>query len=185
MGRLRQPGSACHAHARRVTTVTLDRETPTRRAIRRHKARFARPSTGGADTRASSTPSRTPMSSSFARTARRRTMIRASATASDDDTRAQLGPMPEPRLVAALGNCALGCNIIGGRATHAGSLKTVLLAPHLDPRLSPTPSAIAKHVLAGGVRRARRDQPGCARGPRRCGRGRAHRYRRRAAAAPA
>jgi Ni,Fe-hydrogenase III small subunit len=57
--------------------------------------------------------------------------------------------MPEPRLVAALGNCALGCNIIGARATHAGGLEAVLPIDIRIPGCPPTPAAIAEHLLAG------------------------------------
>jgi Ni,Fe-hydrogenase III small subunit len=55
--------------------------------------------------------------------------------------------MPEPRLVAALGDCALGCNIIGARATHAGGLETVLPVDIRIPGCPPTPDTIAHHLL--------------------------------------
>jgi Ni,Fe-hydrogenase III small subunit len=57
--------------------------------------------------------------------------------------------MPEPRLVAALGDCALGCNIIGARATHAGGVETALAVDIRIPGCPPTPAAIAEHLLAG------------------------------------
>jgi Ni,Fe-hydrogenase III small subunit len=57
--------------------------------------------------------------------------------------------MPEPRLVAALGNCALGCNVIGAHATHAGGLEAVLPVHIRIPGCPPTPAAIAEHLLAG------------------------------------
>src|ERR1035437_3105507 len=57
--------------------------------------------------------------------------------------------MPEPRLVAALGNCALGRNIIGAHATHAGGIETVLPVHIRIPGWTPTPAAIAEHLLAG------------------------------------
>jgi Ni,Fe-hydrogenase III small subunit len=57
--------------------------------------------------------------------------------------------MAEPRLVAALGDCALGCNIIGARATHAGGLDNVLPVHIRIPGCPPTPAAIAEHLLAG------------------------------------
>jgi Ni,Fe-hydrogenase III small subunit len=57
--------------------------------------------------------------------------------------------MPEPRLVAALGNCALGCNIIGAHATHAGGLEAVLPVDIRIPGCPPTPGSIAEHLLAG------------------------------------
>ncbi len=56
--------------------------------------------------------------------------------------------MPEPRLVAALGDCALGANLIGTRTTHAGGLEAVL---PIDIRIHgcpPTPAAIAEQLLA-------------------------------------
>jgi Ni,Fe-hydrogenase III small subunit len=56
--------------------------------------------------------------------------------------------MPEPRLVAALGDCALGCNIIAARATHAGGLEAVLPVNIRIPGCPPTPAAIAEHLLA-------------------------------------
>jgi Ni,Fe-hydrogenase III small subunit len=56
--------------------------------------------------------------------------------------------MPEPRLVAALGNCALGCNVLG----HASELAVPLNA-HLPidiriPGCPPNPDSIAQHLLA-------------------------------------
>jgi Ni,Fe-hydrogenase III small subunit len=57
--------------------------------------------------------------------------------------------MPEPRLVAALGNCALGCNIIGARGTHAGGLEAVVPVDIRIPGCPPTPAAIAERLLAG------------------------------------
>ncbi len=55
--------------------------------------------------------------------------------------------MPQPRLVAALGNCALGCDIIGLRATHAGGLENVLPVDIRIPGCPPTPATIAEHLL--------------------------------------
>ena len=57
--------------------------------------------------------------------------------------------MPEPRLVAALGNCALGCNIIAARATHAGGLENVLPVDIRIPGCPPPPDQIAERLLAG------------------------------------
>ena len=57
--------------------------------------------------------------------------------------------MPEPRLVAALGDCALGCNVLGDRAELIGALEDVL---PLDIRITgcpPSPGAIAEQLLAG------------------------------------
>jgi Ni,Fe-hydrogenase III small subunit len=57
--------------------------------------------------------------------------------------------MPEPRLVAALGDCALGCNVLGEPAEHAGSLEAVLPVAIRIPGCPPTPEAIAEYLLAG------------------------------------
>jgi Ni,Fe-hydrogenase III small subunit len=56
--------------------------------------------------------------------------------------------MPEPRRVAALGNCALGRNILGSQENLAGQLDTIL---PVDLRISgcpPTPDTIAKALLS-------------------------------------
>jgi Ni,Fe-hydrogenase III small subunit len=55
--------------------------------------------------------------------------------------------MPEPRLVAALGDCALGCNVLADPAEIAGPLEDIL---PVDIRISgcpPTPAAIAAALL--------------------------------------
>jgi Ni,Fe-hydrogenase III small subunit len=57
--------------------------------------------------------------------------------------------MPEPRLVAALGNCALGINIIGIDAEHAGGVTAVLPVDIRIPGCPPTPQEIATHLLEG------------------------------------
>ena len=67
--------------------------------------------------------------------------------------------MPEPRLVAALGNCALGHNIIGARATHAGGLEAVLPVHIRIPGCPPTPAKIAEHLLATLTARNPTPQP--------------------------
>jgi Ni,Fe-hydrogenase III small subunit len=56
--------------------------------------------------------------------------------------------MPEPRLVAALGDCALGANIIAARETHAGGLENILPVDIRIPGCPPTPATIAEHLLA-------------------------------------
>ncbi len=56
--------------------------------------------------------------------------------------------MPEPRLVAALGDCALGCNLLGDPAELAGPLDTLLPVDIRIPGCPPTPDAIAQHLLA-------------------------------------
>jgi Ni,Fe-hydrogenase III small subunit len=57
--------------------------------------------------------------------------------------------MPEPRLVAALGDCALGCGVLGDRAELVGALEEVLPVDICIPGCPPTPQVIAEHLLAG------------------------------------
>ena len=55
--------------------------------------------------------------------------------------------MPDPRRVAALGDCALGCNVLGTAADVVGAVDAVL---PVDVRISgcpPTPDAIAAALL--------------------------------------
>jgi Ni,Fe-hydrogenase III small subunit len=56
--------------------------------------------------------------------------------------------MPEPRLVAALGNCALGCNLLGQRTDLAGPLEKILPVALRIPGCPPTPAAIATTLTA-------------------------------------
>jgi Ni,Fe-hydrogenase III small subunit len=63
--------------------------------------------------------------------------------------RAAYEAMPEPRLVAALGDCALGCNVLGSAAELAGPLEALLPVDIRVPGCPPTPAAIAEHLLAG------------------------------------
>jgi Ni,Fe-hydrogenase III small subunit len=56
--------------------------------------------------------------------------------------------MPEPRLVAALGDCALGCGVLGTKAELAGPLEEVLPVDIRIPGCPPTPQAIADAILA-------------------------------------
>jgi Ni,Fe-hydrogenase III small subunit len=65
--------------------------------------------------------------------------------------------MPEPRLVAALGDCALGCGILGDPDQLSGPLEKILPISIRIPGCPPTPEAIAAHLIAGldATRRAR------------------------------
>ncbi len=51
--------------------------------------------------------------------------------------------MPEPRLVAALGDCALGCNLLGTSQELAGPLDSILPVDLQIAGCPPTPAAIA------------------------------------------
>ncbi|MCD6726143.1 MAG: hypothetical protein LT070_02775 [Solirubrobacteraceae bacterium] len=69
-------------------------------------------------------------------------------------TRRMAGPlrtafdaMPEPRLVAALGDCALGCGVLGSRAELAGPLEEILPVALRIPGCPPSPQAIADALL--------------------------------------
>jgi len=55
--------------------------------------------------------------------------------------------MPEPRLVAALGDCALGCNVLGDERELIGALEDVLPVDIRIPGCPPTPQAIAVTLL--------------------------------------
>ena len=58
------------------------------------------------------------------------------------------GAMPEPRRVAALGDCALGCNLLGSVDELVGSVEEVLPVDLRIPGCPPAPDAIA-HALLG------------------------------------
>jgi len=55
--------------------------------------------------------------------------------------------MPEPRLVAALGDCAMGCNVLGLRSELL-SLDDLLPVDIRIPGCPPTPQTIADHLVA-------------------------------------
>jgi Ni,Fe-hydrogenase III small subunit len=57
--------------------------------------------------------------------------------------------MPEPRLVAAFGDCALGCNVLGDPDELVGALETLLPVDIRIPGCPPTPEQIAEYLLAG------------------------------------
>ena len=54
--------------------------------------------------------------------------------------------MPEPRMVAALGDCALGCNLLGLR-TELVRLEDILAVDVRIPGCPPTPAVIAEHLV--------------------------------------
>ena len=55
--------------------------------------------------------------------------------------------MPEPRRVAALGDCALGCNLLGTAADIVGPVEAVLPVDLRIPGCPPTPGEIAEALL--------------------------------------
>ncbi len=62
--------------------------------------------------------------------------------------RAAYRAMPEPRLVAALGDCALGCGVLADPSELAGPLETILPVDLRIPGCPPTPEQIAKMLTA-------------------------------------
>ena len=60
---------------------------------------------------------------------------------------AAFAAMPEPRLVAALGDCALGCGILGSDDEIVGPVAAVLPVDLHIPGCPPTPGAIAEALL--------------------------------------
>jgi Ni,Fe-hydrogenase III small subunit len=56
--------------------------------------------------------------------------------------------MPEPRLVAALGDCALGCGVLGAPAELVGAVADVLPVDITIPGCPPAPDVIAERLLA-------------------------------------
>jgi Ni,Fe-hydrogenase III small subunit len=55
--------------------------------------------------------------------------------------------MPEPRLVAALGDCALGCNLLGTAGDLVGPVEAILPVALRIPGCPPTPEVIAAALL--------------------------------------
>jgi Ni,Fe-hydrogenase III small subunit len=55
--------------------------------------------------------------------------------------------MPEPRRVVALGDCALGCNILGLSSELVGPVEDVLPVDLRIPGCPPTPDAIAAGLI--------------------------------------
>jgi Ni,Fe-hydrogenase III small subunit len=55
--------------------------------------------------------------------------------------------MPEPRRVAALGNCALGCGVLGDPRELVGSVEQVLPVDLRIAGCPPTPDQIAEGLL--------------------------------------
>jgi Ni,Fe-hydrogenase III small subunit len=55
--------------------------------------------------------------------------------------------MPEPRRVAALGDCALGCNMLGTPDEIVGPVDTILPVDLRIPGCPPTPEMIAQALL--------------------------------------
>jgi Ni,Fe-hydrogenase III small subunit len=70
--------------------------------------------------------------------------------------------MPEPRLVAALGDCALGCGVLGSADALAGPLEDLLPVAVRIPGCPPTPEQIigALEPLLRSSRRRPRVFPG-------------------------
>jgi len=57
--------------------------------------------------------------------------------------------MPEPRRVAALGDCALGCGVLAAPRELAAPLEELLSVDIRIPGCPPSPEEIAKGILAG------------------------------------
>ena len=55
--------------------------------------------------------------------------------------------MPEPRLVAALGDCAMGCNVLAAASELAEPLEELLPVAIRIPGCPPTPAVIAETLI--------------------------------------
>ncbi len=62
--------------------------------------------------------------------------------------RAAYEAMPEPRRVAALGDCAIGCGVLGTASELATPLEELLPVDLRIPGCPPTPEQIAAGILA-------------------------------------
>ncbi len=56
--------------------------------------------------------------------------------------------MSEPRIVAALGDCALGCRLLGDPGEFVGRVEDVLPVDVRIPGCPPDPETIARHLIA-------------------------------------
>ncbi len=63
--------------------------------------------------------------------------------------RAAYEAMPEPRLVVALGDCALGCGVLADATELAAPLDELLAVDIRIPGCPPPPDAIAAAIIAG------------------------------------
>jgi Ni,Fe-hydrogenase III small subunit len=70
-----------------------------------------------------------------------------------DALRTAYEAMPEPRLVAALGNCAIDCGVLGSSAELAGPLDRLLHVDIRIPGCPPTPQDIADAILTAAIGR--------------------------------
>jgi Ni,Fe-hydrogenase III small subunit len=64
-----------------------------------------------------------------------------------DALRSAFESMPEPRLVAALGDCALGCGLLGHATQHLGGVRALLPVDIEIPGCPPTPDVIATALI--------------------------------------
>ena len=55
--------------------------------------------------------------------------------------------MPEPRRVVALGDCALGCDVLGLASELVGAVEEVLPVDVRIPGCPPTPDAVAAALI--------------------------------------
>jgi Ni,Fe-hydrogenase III small subunit len=65
--------------------------------------------------------------------------------------RAAYDAMPEPRLVAALGDCAMGCNVLGLADELAGPLEDIVPVDLRIPGCPPSPATIAEALTTALV----------------------------------